>query len=130
MQTAKLDVVHLDSRHYVDLCIFQRAKECTVMQKKYERLKAWKIENTDIYVVDLLTDDRNKLVSYARNRHVVEAIYSQEYKRRFPLYIDIIKNCFQRGLRRSKLMDGAYRFFHSVIGCPISIDCIEEILKN
>lgn len=73
-------------------------------------LKNEKINNTNISFFDILTRDC-LLAMYMKNENIVQVLKGMDYERKFPIYGNLVKINFMKGMKRRELLDKCYKFF-------------------
>ena len=100
-------------------------------EKEIDKMKSEEVVNTNITFYDILSKDVNRLAMYARNRSIVEAFESDDYKKKFPIYGSMINNNFRKGERKKEFLEQSnkilYLLFTNIRELPRN--CTERILS-
>ncbi|XP_076547719.1 uncharacterized protein LOC117610162 [Osmia lignaria lignaria] len=105
---------------------FQR--EC---KAEIEIMTGEKIDSSNTSFYDILTKSISQLAIYARNKNIVQALKSDDYKTKFPIYASVINGRFRRGIEKKKLLEQCNMFFHSLCESLLELPtyCTEKILS-
>ena len=100
-------------------------------EKEIDRMKREKIVNANITFYDILSKDVRRLAMYVRNRNIVEALESGDYKKKFPIYSSIINNNFIKGERRREFLERGNKILDYLFNKfpKLPRNCTEEILS-
>ncbi|XP_076277120.1 uncharacterized protein LOC143207476 [Lasioglossum baleicum] len=82
-----------DDRRYDNLII--------ACEAEIEIMKSTKIDNSHASFHDILTKNTSQL---AKNESIVQALKSDNYKTKFPIYASMIDSRFRRGIERKELL--------------------------
>ncbi|XP_076284339.1 uncharacterized protein LOC143210928 [Lasioglossum baleicum] len=70
-------------------------------EAEIEIMKSEKIDNSYVSVYDILTKSTSQ---FAKNKSIVQALKSDDYKTKFPIYANMIGSRFRRGILREELL--------------------------
>lgn len=96
-------------------------------------MRGQKLPNCNVGLHDIVsTNNLNKLVIFARNVNVMQALKSDDYETRFPLYGVLVKSQIRKGLERKELLRLGFKYFrHLFEALPdLVIDMILAYLDN
>ncbi|XP_076290222.1 uncharacterized protein LOC143213811 [Lasioglossum baleicum] len=83
-------------------------------EAEIEIMKSEKIDNSCASFYDILTNNTSQL---AKNKSIVRALRSNDYKTKFPIYASMIDSRFRREVKREKLLEQVRKkFLHSLFG--------------
>ena len=69
------------------------------------RMKSKKFANTSITFYDILTKDVSQLAMWVKNKSIVKAFGSGDYKKTFPIYASILNWNFRKGKERKDFLE-------------------------
>ncbi|XP_076655935.1 uncharacterized protein LOC143360718 isoform X2 [Halictus rubicundus] len=94
-------------------------------------MRGEKIDNSNTSFHDILTKSISQLAIYARNENIVQALKSDDYKTKFPIYASMIDSRFRRGIEKKELLEQGNKFFHSLSESLPELPpcCTEKILS-
>ena len=130
----KLKTANLYARNQKLLSIISDNKELSYFQneceEEIESMKSEMIGNGSISFYNILTKGISQLAIYAGNESVVQALRSDDYEIKFPIYASTINTHFRDGERRKMLLEQGNTAFHSFfnsLGLPRI--CTERIFN-
>ncbi|XP_057325711.1 putative ankyrin repeat protein RF_0381 [Microplitis mediator] len=86
----------------------------TMCENEIENMKTEKVGSSNVSFYDILTKSTNQLSMFVRNESIFETLSSNNYKRDFLIYGNIISHCFSKGLERFKLVEQGSQCFHTI----------------
>ncbi|XP_043469266.1 ankyrin-1-like [Leptopilina heterotoma] len=106
--------LHIIKRKMANLYVSEKnLKSFSAWNKKYlqynceneiTRMMRKKISNPNVTFYDILTRDVSSLAKYMRNENIVQVLKSEDYKREFPMYADMIRCNVIKGVERIELL--------------------------
>ena len=130
----KLKAANLYARNQKLLSIISDDEELSYFQNECEEeiasMKSEKVGNSSISFYNILTKGISQLAVYAGNESVAQALRSDDYEIKFPIYASTINSHFKDGKRRKKLLEQGNTTFHSFfnfLGLPHV--CTERIFN-
>ena len=121
----KMKTANLYARNQELLSIISDDEELSYFQNECEEeissMKSEKIGNGNISFYDILTKGVSQLAIYAGNESVSQALRSDDYEIKFPIYASIINTHFRDGERRKELLEQGNTTFHcffNFLGLP------------
>ncbi|XP_034944446.1 uncharacterized protein [Chelonus insularis] len=107
----------IDIKHFEKQCV-----------KEVEQLKTEFIDTISFY--DLLTRRNYFPMRFVKNEEVEKTLNNEIWNTKFPLYIDIIRNRFQKIKIQKRLQNPAKIFFRNHISKELPNECIDMIFSN
>ncbi|XP_076684261.1 uncharacterized protein LOC143377154 [Andrena cerasifolii] len=100
-------------------------------EKEIASMKSEKFANTYITVYDILTKDVSRLAMYARNESIVEAFRSGDYKKKFPIYGNMISINFRKGKKRKEFLEQGNKILDALFNNlpDLPRGCTERIIS-
>ena len=100
-------------------------------EKEIARMKSRKFVNTNISFYDILTKDVCRLAIYTRNESIVKAFGSGDYKKKFPIYANMLISNFRKGETKKELLEEGNKIFDLLFNDfpRLPRDCTERILS-
>ncbi|XP_076680771.1 uncharacterized protein LOC143375485 [Andrena cerasifolii] len=130
----KLKTANLYARNQKLLSIINDDEDLSDFQDECEEeiasMKSEMIGNSSISFYNILTKGISQLAIYAGNESVAQALRSDDYEIKFPIYASTINTHFRDGERRKELLEQGNTTFHSFfnfLGLPRI--CAERIFN-
>ena len=99
-------------------------------EKEVARMKSKKFVKTNITFYDILTKDLRQLAMCAKNKSIVRAFGSGDYKKKFPIYASMLNRNFRKGEARKEFLEEGNKILDLLFNdCPeLPRVCTERIL--
>ncbi|XP_008557350.1 putative ankyrin repeat protein RF_0381 [Microplitis demolitor] len=104
-------------------------KKYSNFEKEIARLKKEVIKSTKVIYYDYLIKSHSELVSYARNRDIVDGFAPHQVIKKFPLYSKIIIKRFNKSLEHCKLLDHAEKLLSNLFCKLLPVTVLRQALE-
>lgn len=97
-------------------------------KNEVKNLMEQEIPKTNVRYKDILSKNRNTLATYAENEDIVEALTSANLNGEFPIYANLLKAKFDKGVNRKYLLKQSSRL-QDFIFSELPYPCRQKILS-